>query len=127
MRIFRIGLPVSDIAASCAFYETLLDVARDDTVPSRVYFHCADVIVALIDQTVEGRERFQPSSEHVYLATKKLDEVYSRAVEVGARIDAKIETRPWGERSFYCRDLDGNRLCFVDDTTLFTGRGAEWR
>ena len=36
-----------------------------------------------------------------------------------------IEVQPWGERSFYCLDLDGNRLCFVDETTLFLGRGAE--
>ena len=25
----------------------------------------------------------------------------------------------------YCRDPDGNRLCFVDDTTLFLGHGAD--
>ena len=34
--------------------------------------------------------------------------------------------QPWGERSFYCLDLDGNRLCFVDEATLVPGRGAAW-
>ena len=33
-----------------------------------------------------------------------------------------IVTRPWGERSFYVNDPSGNGLCFVDETTLFTGR-----
>jgi hypothetical protein len=31
-------------------------------------------------------------------------------------------TRPWGERSFYAFDPDGNGLCFVDERTVFTGR-----
>ena len=30
--------------------------------------------------------------------------------------------RPWGERSFYAFDPFGNGLCFVDETTVFTGR-----
>jgi len=33
----------------------------------------------------------------------------------------RIETRPWGERSFYMKDLFGNPLCFVDEQTVFTG------
>jgi hypothetical protein len=33
-----------------------------------------------------------------------------------------VVTRPWGERSFYAHDPWGNGLCFVDETTLFTGR-----
>jgi len=30
--------------------------------------------------------------------------------------------RPWGERSFYAHDPFGNPLCFVDATTIFTGK-----
>ena len=37
-----------------------------------------------------------------------------------ATIRKAIETQPWGERSFYCADPFGNKLCFVDDQTLFT-------
>jgi len=32
-----------------------------------------------------------------------------------------IETQPWGERSFYCTDPFGNKLCFVEEGTTFTG------
>ena len=80
-RVFRLAVPVFQIDASRAFYET-------------------------------------------YLATDDLDAVYGRALRASARIASSIETRPWGERSFYCLDPDGNRLCFVDDSTLFLGRGA---
>jgi catechol 2,3-dioxygenase-like lactoylglutathione lyase family enzyme len=119
-------MPVADIDLSRRFYEQVLGLAVDATVPSRLYFHCGDVIVALIDWRVEGRGEFSPHTEHVYLATDELDAVRGRAVAAGAREVSTVEVRPWGERSFYCLDPDGNRLCFVDDTTLFLGRGAAW-
>ena len=126
MRVFRIAVPASRIEVSRVFYERVLGLDADDTVPSRLYFHCGDVIVALIDWTVDGRGPFHPTPDNLYLATGELDGVYERAVAAGARITSPIETRPWSERSFYCLDPDGNRLCFVDETTLFLGRGAEW-
>jgi len=126
-RVFRIAIPASRIDVSCAFYETLLGTKVDDTVPSRLYFHCVDVIVALIDWTVEGRSDLLPTPDNISLSTQELDALYDRAVGAGARITSPIEVRPWGERSFYCLDPAGNRLCFVDESTLFLGRGAAWK
>jgi catechol 2,3-dioxygenase-like lactoylglutathione lyase family enzyme len=126
VRVFRIAIPASQIERSRAFYEHLLGLEVDDTVPSRLYFHCGDVILALIDWSVESHAGLLPTPDNVYLATDDLDAVYVRAVAVDARIVSPIEQRAWGERSFYCLDPDGNQLCFVDDTTLFLGMGAEW-
>jgi predicted enzyme related to lactoylglutathione lyase len=126
MRVFRIAIPALQIGPSRAFYESVLALEADDTVPSRLYFHCGDVILALIDWSVEGKGPFQPTPDNIYLATPDLDTVFERAVSAGARLVSPIEKRPWGERSFYCLDPDGNRLCFVDDATLFLGRGADW-
>ena len=126
MRVFRIAIPASSIDRSRAFYEHLLGIDVDDTVPSRLYFHCGDVIVALIDWTVEGRSDLQPTPDNIYLATDELDAVFERARSGGARIVSPVEQRPWGERSFYCLDPDGNHLCFVDAATLFLGHGADW-
>jgi predicted enzyme related to lactoylglutathione lyase len=126
VRVFRIAIPASRIEVSRSFYEHVLGMDVDDTVPSRLYFHCGDVIVALIDWTVEGRSDLQPTPDNIYLATDELGAVFARAASAGARIVSPIEQRPWGERSFYCLDPDGNQLCFVDDATLFLGLGAEW-
>src|SRR5207244_67109 len=104
LRVFRIAIPASQIDRSRAFYERVLGLDADDTVPSRLYFHCGEVIVALIDWTVEGRTDLKPTPDNVYLATDELDAAYQRAVAAGARIVAPIERRPWGERSFYCLD-----------------------
>lgn len=126
MRIFRIAIPASDIERSRKFYEKVLALDADDTVPSRLYFHCGEVILALIDWRVEPNGPFRATPDDMYVATDAVDSVHERAVAAGARDVSSIETRPWGERSFYCLDPDGNRLCFVDDTTLFLGRGAPW-
>jgi uncharacterized glyoxalase superfamily protein PhnB len=57
----------------------------------------------------------------VYFAVADLEAVEARAAALGAQIDAPIEVQPWGERSFSLRDPYGNRLCMVDERTLFTG------
>jgi catechol 2,3-dioxygenase-like lactoylglutathione lyase family enzyme len=127
VRVFRVALPASHLDESVAFYEQVLGVSADRTVPHRVYFHCGDVILAVIDWSAEGRnETFHPNAEHVYFATPDLDRTYARVAAAGATIESAIVTQPWGERSFYCLDPDGHRLCFVDDLTLFLGRGASW-
>ena len=129
MRAFRIAVPASDINRSREFYERTLGMEADDTVPSRLYFHCDGFIVALIDRAVEARrERPVLSSlpDNLYFATDDLDGTFRRATAAGATISSPIEKRPWGERSFYCTDPDGHPLCFVDDTTLFLGHGADW-
>ena len=115
-----------DIDKARSFYEAVLGIDADDTVPTRLYFHCQDVIVAVIDWSVDGRGEFAPTPDNLYFAVEDLDGIFNRAQEAGAHITSPIENRPWGERSFYCSDLDGNRLCFVDDSTLFLGRGADW-
>jgi catechol 2,3-dioxygenase-like lactoylglutathione lyase family enzyme len=124
VRAFRIALPASDLDRSRRFYERVLGMDADGTVPSRLYFHCGDVIVALIDRS--SGAPVHPLPDHLYFATEELEEVLERAVAAGAEITSPIEVRPWGERSFYCTDPDGHPLCFVDDTTLFLGRGAAW-
>jgi len=126
VRLFRIAIPASQIDVSREFYERVLGVAADDTVPSRLYFHCGDVIVAVIDWTVEERRELHSTPDYLYFATDELEAVFERATTAGARIESSIELRGWGERSFYCLDPDGNRLCFVDASTLFLGHGADW-
>ena len=123
MRVFRIAIPAADIDRSRAFYERVLGVAADDTVPTRVYFHCGDVIVAVIDRRSHP---FTPTPDNLYFATGEVDAVHARAVDAGAAEITPVDRQPWGERSFYCLDPDGNRLCFVDETTLFLGRGSAW-
>jgi uncharacterized glyoxalase superfamily protein PhnB len=57
----------------------------------------------------------------VYFGVSDLDACYHRvATAPGSTILEAIRTQPWGERSFYSTDPFGNKLCFVDNRTLFT-------
>jgi uncharacterized glyoxalase superfamily protein PhnB len=56
----------------------------------------------------------------VYFSVPDLESILKSARDAGAHILRPIETQPWGERSFYCTDPFGNKLCFVAADTLFT-------
>ncbi len=65
---------------------------------------------------------FRPNPDHIYFAVPDLEIVFARAKDAGcAWLADTIATRPWGERSFYARDPFDNPICFVDESTLFTG------
>jgi uncharacterized glyoxalase superfamily protein PhnB len=63
----------------------------------------------------------RPNPEHVYFSVDDLDATHARARDAGCRQLTEIELKPWGERSFYGRDLFDNPICFVDSKTTFTG------
>lgn len=129
-RMFRIALQVGELAAAGEFYSQLLD---DPGIPiprgSRHYFNCGPIILALVDVT-KGGETPQPTPDYIYFAVNNLEEIYARAKAMNCLCQdryhdqnaGEIVKRPWGELSFYVEDPWGNGLCFVDETTLFTGR-----
>ncbi len=129
-KMFRIALQVGDLEAAGAFYSQLLD---DPGIPiprgSRHYFHCGSMILALVDVT-KGGEQPQPTPDYIYFAVNNLAEIYERAQALDCLCPdryhdqnaGEIVKRPWGEVSFYVEDPWGNGLCFVDETTLFTGQ-----
>ena len=122
-RLFRIVLQVD--SRGPAFYAALLGDPGRAVGGGRHYFQCGEVILALLQS--EGP---RPAPDHVYFAVDDLDAFHARARAAGALSTEQVHgasagdivQRPWGERSFYAIDPSGNRLCFVDAATLFTGR-----
>ena len=128
--LFRIILQVSDLDRAAEFYSKLLgDEGRRIPRASRHYIDCGPVILALVDVTAGGEEA-KPLPDYIYFAVKNLESVHERAKALNCLSDEDVHgssagdmvVRPWGERSFYVADPWGNGLCFVDDTTLFTGK-----
>jgi extradiol dioxygenase family protein len=128
--LFRLILQVDDLDQAAEFYaELLADQGRRIPRASRHYIDCGPMILALVDVTSEGKKA-QPIPDHIYFAVGDLEQFHARATELDCLSTedvhgvsaAAIVVRPWGERSFYARDPWGNRLCFVDEKTLFTGR-----
>ena len=137
-RVFRILLPVRDLAKARGFYRALLGADGRAVTGGRVYFDCGPVILGLLDTTTEGAATHAPPTEAIYLATDDLERVHARAKRLGclsrellhddpASPLGAIVTRPWGERSFYVEDPWGTPLCFVDARTVFTGSRSQIR
>jgi predicted enzyme related to lactoylglutathione lyase len=123
-RLFRVILPVSSIEGAAAFYSAVLEQPGMRISPGRHYFDCCGTILACFDPRADGDPwDATPNPDHSYFAVEDL-EGYQRRVseQPSAKILRTIETQPWGERSFYCSDPFGNKLCFVDQGTLYTGR-----
>ena len=122
IRLFRVILPVSDIDKAASFYSAILDQPGKRISPGRHYFGCGGTILACFDPRADGDPwDARPNPDHIYFAVDDLGKCYERvsARDDGA-INRPVETQPWGERSFYSTDPFGNKLCFVEEGTLFT-------
>jgi catechol 2,3-dioxygenase-like lactoylglutathione lyase family enzyme len=130
IRLYRVIVPVGDLERAVAFYRELLGQEGMRISPGRHYFGSGGVVVALYNPAADGdTPQVRANSEHIYFATDDLPAVFERAKRTGGLSAATgdgdlpmgaIARRPWGERSFYMHDPDGNPLCFVDQATLFT-------
>ena len=122
-RLFRVIVPVSSIDEAAAYYGAVLDLAGSRISPGRHYFGCGPVILACFDPQADGDSwEARPNPDHIYFAVDDLEEYFRRvSAQTTGRVLRPIQTQPWGERSFYCADPFGNKLCFVDGKTTFTG------
>lgn len=129
--LFRIILPVTDMDRAAAFYEAVLGMAGMRVSLGRHYFDCDGTILACFDPNADGDGyTARPLPELIYFAVDDIEATYAACQAAGATFQAgdvhgdpagRIARRPWGERSFYVADPFGNKLCFVDRTTAFTG------
>jgi uncharacterized glyoxalase superfamily protein PhnB len=123
VRLFRVIVPVGDIERAATFYGRVLHQSGRRVSPGRHYFDCGGTILACYDPAADGDDfDVRSNAEHIYFAVDDLEGTFDRARRAGcAKIDDRIEKRPWGERSFYAQDPFGNPICFVDAATTFTG------
>ena len=122
-RLFRVIVPVSDIDQATAYYAAVLENPGRRISPGRHYFGCGQCILVCFDPRADGDPwDAKPNPDHIYFAVDDLEEYFRKVnhQKIGS-ISRPIETQPWGERSFYCRDPFENKLCFVDAATTFTG------
>ncbi len=131
-KLFRVILPVSDIDQAARFYEGVLGVEGMRISGGRHYFDCDGIILACVDPRADGDAYDpKPNPEWLYFAVDDIEATFEACRKSGATFSeegvhgdasGEIVTRPWGERSFYVQDPFGNKLCFVDRSTMFTGR-----
>ena len=125
VHLYRTILPVPDIEQAARFYGALFGVPGERVSPGRHYFDCGGTILACYDPVADGDGgqagwQLHPM-QYWYFAVPDLEAAFQSAKEAGATLEGIIQSMPWGERLFYCRDPFGSGLCFVDAATKFTG------
>ena len=121
-RIFRVILPVNDIEKAHKFYSKLLNMEGKRVSTGRHYFQCGGTILACFDPKKDGDDfELPPNPDNIYFSVNNLNVVFKRAQALEAMILDGIDTRPWGETSFYLKDPFGNKICFVQEETVFRG------
>ena len=127
--LYRIILQVDNLDRAEEFYGKLLgDPGRRIPRASRHYIDCGPVILALVDPSADDEEA-RPNPDNIYFSVNDLEVVHKRARELGCLSTGDVHgepagdivKRPWGERSFYAFDPFGNPICFVEESTVFTG------
>ena len=129
-KLYRVILQVSDLDRGAEFYSKLLGTeGRRIRGGFRHYFDCGAVILALVDPSADD-EPALPNPDNIYFSVVDLEAVHTRAKDLGCLSTGdvhgepagEIVKRPWGERSFYAFDPFGNPICFVEESTVFTGK-----
>jgi len=112
-----ICLVTDDVLALARFYATLTGAAveGDDT---HVELHTEGAGLAII--STAGMEALAPGSMQgagrgsfaISFQVQDADAEYERAKTLGVTIIKPLQTHPWGARSFWFRDPDGNVVSF---------------
>ncbi len=117
-RLTGICLISADVLRLCAFYETVLHI----TARSRDATH-ADLAVeggSLTIFSVKGMEDMAPGSMNetgtgrftLEFEVPDVDQEYARLCEMNVPMVKPPASYPWGRRSFWFRDPDGNIVNF---------------
>ena len=126
VKLYRVILPVTDIEKATEYYSFIFNVSGKRVSPGRHYFDCEGTVLACFDPKADGDIfSLRRNPDYIYFSVSELETVYERVKMTGCPIDERIETQPWGERCFYAKDPFGNRICFVDESTVFLGQEQE--
>lgn len=126
-RLFRVFVEVADLDGATDLYRQLLGIEGERHPGARHYFHCGEVVVAVIDVSRGGLTP-TPGPKSLSFAVDDITVYHERAAHLGVLAPYQVHgeqagdviERPWGERSFYVVDPWGNDLCFCQDGTLYT-------
>jgi uncharacterized protein len=113
--IFRVVLPVTDLAEAVRFYSALLG---DDGERTTEQLHTFRFSGALL--SCHAQAGHPPHPEPVYIAVEEpLHQVHYRAHSLGARhVDRDVSTLETGEHGFLVHDPFGNALYIVDQRSV---------
>ena len=110
----RYVLAVNDLAKSVDFYKTKLDFQWEG---GGWHFLVHDSVKLMLGECPDDK----PASEinchsyFAYLEVENIDELYNEYQSKEIEILSSIENKPWGQREFSIRSIDGHRITFGEE------------
>ena len=114
-RLFRVTVPVGDLAKAKRFYAALLGDDGQQLAPGWHSFAYSGAMLACHEVALAA-----PHPEPVWISVEEpIVQLHYRAQTLGApRIDSEPRTLPTGEYGFLMSDPWGNTLCIVDERSV---------
>ncbi len=118
MKLTHCCIITEDVIKLRDFYESILKLKSRDFNTDYAEFHTGNGILGVFD--IEYHNKLAPNSaiaknNKTVLLEFNVDDVeqeYERLKSMNIKIIKELRTHPWGSRSFYFLDPDGNMINF---------------
>ena len=109
----RYVLAVKDLDRSAGFYKDKLGF-RTVWADDGWHFLARDSIRIMIGECPDDVSAFETGchSYFGYFDTENIDDLYAECLSRGIEVVSKLADKPWGQREFAIRTIDGHRITF---------------
>jgi len=113
----RFVLAVQDLAKSANYYENKLGF-KTWFSGEGWHFLYRDSFRVMLGECANDRSAFElrNHSYFAYIDVQNLDSLYKEYADNGVDILSKPSDKPWGQREFAIRTIDGHRITFGQET-----------
>lgn len=119
MKLTHICIMTNDVVSLTEFYLSILpDAKQEGEGDMYVQFRTECGIIGITSMKLDNRNLFEPNANKSIMLEFEVDDVdaeHDRIKNLGIEIVKPLETQPWGNRSFYFKDPDGNLIDFYMD------------
>lgn len=106
-------LAVKDLLKSAEFYKNQLGFASLWT-DDGWHFLSRDKFTVMLGECPDDRSAFETlnHSYFAYIDVENIDDLYQEYCSKDVEVLNEIENKPWGQREFSVRTIDGHRMMF---------------
>ena len=112
----RYVLAVKDLVQSAEYYKSQLGFTSLWT-DGDWHFLSRDKFIVMLGECADDRSAFETlnHSYFAYIDVENIDDLYLEYRTKAVDVLSEIENKPWGQREFSVRTIDGHRIMFGEE------------